>query len=53
MPIFIVANDTDNLVMYNDALGKGLGCMLMQTGKVIVYAFRQCKSTKAIILAMT
>jgi len=28
-------------VVYNDALGKGLGCVLMQHGKVITYASRQ------------
>ena len=31
-------------VIYSDASRKGLGCVLMQHGKVITYAFRQLKS---------
>ena len=30
--------------MYSDASKKGLGCVLMQHGKVIAYALRQLKS---------
>ena len=30
-------------VVYSDALGKDLGCVLMQKGKVITYACRQLK----------
>ena len=29
--------------MYCDAYGTGLGCVLMQHGRVIAYAFRQLK----------
>ena len=29
--------------LYNDALGIGLGCVLMQNGKVVAYASRQLK----------
>ncbi|KAA0066451.1 ty3-gypsy retrotransposon protein [Cucumis melo var. makuwa] len=31
-------------VIYSDASRKGLGCVLMQQGKVVAYAFRQLKS---------
>ena len=31
-------------MVYSDASGKGLGCVLMQHGKVIVYASRQLKT---------
>ena len=30
--------------MYSDASHKGLGCVLMQHGKVVAYAYRQLKS---------
>ena len=29
--------------LYSDASGIGLGCVLMQDGKVVAYAFRQLK----------
>ena len=32
------------MVIYSDASGKGLGCVLMQHGHVIAYASRQLKS---------
>nr|GEW12776.1 putative reverse transcriptase domain-containing protein [Tanacetum cinerariifolium] len=32
-----------DFVVYYDAFGLGLGCMLMQTGKVIAYAYRHLK----------
>ncbi|KAL8104504.1 hypothetical protein AgCh_028649 [Apium graveolens] len=32
-----------DFVIYSDALHKGLGCMLMQHGKVVAYASRQLK----------
>jgi hypothetical protein len=31
-------------VIYSDASRKGLGCVLMQNGKVVAYASRQLKS---------
>jgi hypothetical protein len=31
-------------VVYNDASSKGLGCVLMQHGRVIAYASRQLKT---------
>jgi len=35
---------TEGLVVYSDASEKGLGCVLIQHGKVIVYASRQLKA---------
>ena len=35
---------TEGFVVYSDASGKGLGCVLMQHGKVIAYASRQLKT---------
>ena len=34
---------TGGMVIYSDASGKGLGCVLMQHGHVIAYASRQLK----------
>jgi hypothetical protein len=34
----------EGFVVYNDALRKGLWCVLMQYGKVIVYTSRQLKT---------
>jgi len=31
------------MVVYNDASGKGLGCVFMQYGHVVAYASRQLK----------
>ena len=42
-PVLTVPDGSGNLVVYSDALGKGLGCVLMQKGKVIAYASRQLK----------
>jgi hypothetical protein len=35
---------TKGFVVYSDASGKGLECVLMQHGKVIAYASRQLKT---------
>ena len=35
---------TKGFVVYNDASKRGLGCVLMQHGRVIAYALRQLKS---------
>ena len=45
-PILAISNGKYNFVIYNDASGKGLGCVLMQNGKVIAYASRQLKTYK-------
>ncbi|GJV37764.1 putative reverse transcriptase domain-containing protein [Tanacetum coccineum] len=42
-PILALPNRLEDFVLYNDASGLGLGCMLMQRGKVISYASRQLK----------
>ena len=39
--------------VYCDACGTGLGCVLMQEGRVIAYASRQLRSMKSTILPMT
>ncbi|KAI3773911.1 hypothetical protein L1987_48450 [Smallanthus sonchifolius] len=40
-PVLALPEGNEDLVVYSDALGKGLGCVLMQRGKVIGYASRQ------------
>lgn len=42
-PILSLPVGTENFVVYCDASHKGLGCVLMQNGKVIAYASRQLK----------
>ena len=42
-PVLTVLDGSGNFVIYSDASGKGLGCILMQNGKVIAYASRQLK----------
>ena len=42
-PILTIPTDSDGFVVYSDASKNGLGCVLMQNGKVIAYASRQLK----------
>ena len=42
-PILALPDGNDDFVVYCDASGQGLGCVLMQRGKVIAYASRQLK----------
>ena len=42
-PILVLPNNTDPFTVYSDASKNGLGCVLMQNGKVIAYASRQLK----------
>lgn len=42
-PVLALPDDQGNFVIYSDASHKGLGCVLMQHGKVIAYASRQLK----------
>jgi hypothetical protein len=42
-PVLTPPDGNEDLVVYSDASGSGLGCVLMQRGKVIVYASRQLK----------
>ncbi|XP_022032311.1 uncharacterized mitochondrial protein AtMg00860-like [Helianthus annuus] len=42
-PVLTLPDGTEDLVIYSDASHQGLGCVLMQKGKVIAYASRQLK----------
>jgi hypothetical protein len=42
--ILTLLSGTKGFMMYSDALKKELGCVLMQHGRVIIYASRQLKS---------
>ena len=42
-PILTLPEGVDDFVVYCDAYRMGLGCVLMQCGKVIAYASRQLK----------
>ena len=39
-----IPNGEEKFTIYSDASGTGIGCVLMQEGKVIAYASRQLKS---------
>ena len=43
-PVLTVPDGSGSFVVYSDASKKGLGCVLMQHGKVVAYASRQLKS---------
>ncbi|KAA0061204.1 reverse transcriptase [Cucumis melo var. makuwa] len=43
-PVLAVPDGSGSFVIYSDASKKGLGCVLMQQGKVVAYAWRQLKS---------
>ncbi|KAK1408323.1 hypothetical protein QVD17_39992 [Tagetes erecta] len=43
-PILALPDGNDDFVVYRDASNQGLGCVLMQRGKVIAYASRQLKT---------
>jgi len=42
--VLALPSGTEGFVVYNDASKRGLGCVLMQHGRVITYASRQLKS---------
>ena len=42
-PVLTLLDGNDGLVIYSDASKMGLGCVLMQHGKVVAYASRQLK----------
>ncbi|XP_060182450.1 uncharacterized protein LOC132612133 [Lycium barbarum] len=42
-PVLTLPEGTEGFVVYCDASGVGLGCVLMQHGKVVAYASRQLK----------
>ncbi|GKD77375.1 putative reverse transcriptase domain-containing protein, partial [Tanacetum coccineum] len=43
-PILMLPDRVEDFVVYCDASNQGLGCVLMQRGKVIAYASRQLKT---------
>ncbi|KAL5736108.1 hypothetical protein ACOSQ2_030896 [Xanthoceras sorbifolium] len=43
-PVLIQPVSSKNFVIYSDASHHGLGCVLMQEGKVVAYASRQLKT---------
>ncbi|KAL4035071.1 hypothetical protein IC575_003745 [Cucumis melo] len=43
-PVLTVLDGFGSFVIYSDASKKGLGCVLMQQGRVVAYASRQLKS---------
>ncbi|GJY71398.1 putative reverse transcriptase domain-containing protein [Tanacetum coccineum] len=43
-PILTLPDGVEDFMVYCDALNQGLGCVLMQKGKVIAYASRQLKT---------
>ena len=42
-PILAITNSSEDFVSYSDASKNGIGCVLMQNGKVIAYASKQLK----------
>ncbi|GKC19466.1 putative reverse transcriptase domain-containing protein [Tanacetum coccineum] len=44
VPILTLPDGVEDFVVYCDASNQGLGCVLMQRGKVIAYASRQLKN---------
>jgi len=42
-PILVIPEGNKGYVVYSDASRQGLGCVLMQNGKVVAYASRQLK----------
>ncbi|KAD3640528.1 hypothetical protein E3N88_29751 [Mikania micrantha] len=47
VPVLALPDGNDDLVVYADASRQGLGCVLMQRGRVIAYASRQLKIHEA------
>ncbi|KAL0561189.1 hypothetical protein IC582_001610 [Cucumis melo] len=43
-PVLTVLDGSGSFLIYSDVSKKGLGCVLMQQGKVVAYASRQLKS---------
>ena len=42
-PVITMSDGSRSYVIYNDAFKKGMGCILMQQGKVVAYASHQLK----------
>ena len=45
-PVLTVPNSNKPYVVYTDASGSGLGCVLMQNGKIVAYTSHQLKPYK-------
>lgn len=43
-PVLTIPQGKGGYVIYSDASNKGLGCVLMQHGKVVTYASQQLKT---------
>ena len=43
MPVFALLKSGEHFTIYSDDLHQGLGCILMQEGRVIAYGSRQLK----------
>ena len=52
-PVLVVPDIHKSFEVYCDASRKGLGCVLIQDGKVVAYASRQLRKHEEIILLMT
>ena len=42
-PVLAIPRSREKFLIYSDASYQGLGCVLMQDGRVIAYGFRQLK----------
>ena len=42
-PVFALPSRSGGFIVYSDACGTGLGCVLIHHGKMIAYASRQLK----------
>jgi len=42
-PVLTILDQSGDFVIYSNAFGQGLGCMLMQHDRVVAYASRQLK----------
>ena len=51
-PVLTLSTLGVEYVVFSDASRQGLGCVLMQDGRVIAYASRQLKKHELIILPM-
>ena len=52
-PVLVLPEGKEGFAVYTDASKEGLGCVLMQNGKVIAYAARKLKPHEITTLPMT
>ncbi|PKI73048.1 hypothetical protein CRG98_006543 [Punica granatum] len=43
-PVLVIPSTDEGFVIYSDASHQGLGCVLMQNGRVVTYASRQLRN---------